>query len=74
VSRKPTYPVEQNEGAGSAPEKPVEFKFPPDDLYSVPSFKFRHVVRAPHEGGDTAYRRAHPEFYAPLPRRLRRRG
>lgn len=74
MSKAPQYPVEQNEGPGSAPEKPVEFKFPPADLYSGPSFKFRHEVRAPLENGEQSYRRAHPEFFAPLPRRLRRRG
>jgi hypothetical protein len=73
VSKTPQYPIELAEDA--APEKPAKREQPPDDLYSGPSFKFRHELREPLEGGDTAYRRAHPEFYAPLPRRsLRRRG
>jgi hypothetical protein len=72
MSKAPQYPIEQGEDA--APESPAK-REPPADLYSVPSFKFRHEVREPLEGGDTAYRRAHPEFYMPLPRRsLRRRG
>ena len=47
MSKKPQYPIEQ--GKDVAPEKPVEFKFTPADLYSIPSFKFAHEVRAPLE-------------------------
>jgi hypothetical protein len=72
VSKTPQYPIEQGEAA--APEKPAKREPPPDDLYRFPSWKFRHEVRAPLENGEQSYRRAHPEFYAPLPRRLRRRG
>jgi hypothetical protein len=72
VSKTPQYPIEQSEDA--APESPGKRERPPADLYSTPSFKFRHEVREPLEGGDTAYRRAYPQFFAPLPRRLRRRG
>jgi hypothetical protein len=73
VSKAPQYLIELGEDA--EPASPAKREPPPDDLYSVPSFKFRHEVREPLEGGEASYRRAHPEFYAPLPRRsLRRRG
>jgi hypothetical protein len=73
VSKTPQYPIELGEDV--ALDKPAKREPPPADLYSVPSFKFRHEVREPLENGEASYRRAHPEFYAPLPRRsLRRRG
>jgi hypothetical protein len=73
MSKPPRYPIEQGEDV--APNKPAKRDPPPADLYSVPSFKFRHEVREPLENGEASYRRAHPEFFAPLPRRsLRRRG
>jgi hypothetical protein len=71
---KPDYPISPS--ADESEREPAH-SAPPPDLYSAPSFKFRHEVREPLENGETSYRRAYPHFYrlSPMTRRRRaRRG
>jgi hypothetical protein len=66
MSKSPKYPVpvvdEPAPDTRSRMDEP-----PPWDLYLTPSFKFRHEVREPLEGGWTGYYRAYPQF---APRRV----
>jgi hypothetical protein len=70
---KPDYPITLDDEP-----KQVAHGAAPPDLYSVPSFKFRHELREPLENGEASYRRAYPHFYrlgSPMARRRRaRRG
>jgi hypothetical protein len=68
-SKSPKYPVEQSDKDDKSPARDNRRsdETPP---YGAPAFRHRHEVRAPVEGGDAAYRRAHPEFY----QRPRKRG
>ena len=66
----PKYPI----SAEPEPEPPPK---PSPELYSYPSFKFRHEVRDQLESADAAHRRAYPHLYRIGPvlrRRSMRRG
>jgi hypothetical protein len=62
MSKSPKYPIALSDSEVLVKSKPfAEFETPPG-LYAYPSFKFRHEIRTPLEGGSTAYYRAYPQF------------
>jgi hypothetical protein len=75
MTKSPRYPIAPADAAaGNVPEnRQAGDGMPPRDLYAAPSFKHRHEVREPLESSQAAHRRAYPEFYRPLPPRMRRR-
>jgi hypothetical protein len=62
MTKSPKYPIAVTEPeALDARIKLANVETPPG-LYAGPSFKFRHEVRPPMEGGNAAYYRAYPQF------------
>jgi hypothetical protein len=62
MTKSPKYPIAVTEpGVLDVKFKAANVETPPG-LYAYPSFKFRHELRTPMEGGSTAYYRAYPQF------------
>ncbi len=59
--KSPQYPIAAVVEATLEKRRSVEIA-PPQGLYAVPSFKFRHELRTPVGSGDDAYYRAYPHF------------
>jgi hypothetical protein len=62
MTKSPKYPIAVTEqDALDRKVRLADVETPPG-LYSAPSFKHRHEVRAPLESSRTAYLRAYPQF------------
>jgi hypothetical protein len=75
TNKSPRYPVAAaDDGQKASSEIYREAEAPPPGLYDAPSFKHRHELREPLEGGDAAYRRAYPHFFRETSLRRARRN
>jgi hypothetical protein len=61
AQKSPQYPIAAVDEATLEKRRSVD-STPPPGLYAVPSFKFRHEIRAPVGSGDDAYYRANPHL------------